>query len=161
MKKVNPDSYKQALKWIVGILKKNRIQFNVLGGLAAYAYGSRRMLIDIDLSMSRKNMEKLSKLTERYVVEFPWDIASSTSLWKGYYMELNYKGIAIEIGESENTQYLNKKTKKWERFPAGLRESVTKKVLGVNVPVMPKNNLISYKSKLMRKVDVIDLKNLN
>jgi len=41
-----------------------------------------------------------------------------------------------------------------------LSKPVIKKVFGLNLPVIPKKKLISYKSKLMREVDVIDLKSL-
>ena len=160
MKKINQKTYRQALKWIIGVLKDNKIKFNILGGLAAYSYGSKRMLIDIDLSMSYKDMNRLTKITEKYVVENPRSGTSSTSLWKGYYMELNYKGIAIEIGEAGKTFFFNSKSKKWEKFPDGLNQSVNKKLFGLSLPVMPKKNLISYKSKLNREVDILDLKNL-
>ena len=149
-KEVNQKAYIHALRWIVKILKRNKIKFNVIGGLAAYIYGSKRMLVDIDLSMSYNNMEKLTKIAEKYVVEKPWNGTSSTSQWGGYYMELNYKGIAIEIGEAKNTQFLNKKTKKWERFPDGLEKSVNKRIFGIIISVMPKENLIRYKKKLGR-----------
>ncbi len=161
MKKINQNSYKQALRWIFKILKKEKIKFNVLGGLAAYTYGSKRMLVDIDFSMSHRDMIKLAKVAENYVVERPWNGTSSTSLWRGYYMELSYKGIAIEIGEAKNTEFFNTKTKKWEKFPDGLKNSVNKKIFGIMVPVMPKKNLISYKSKLNREVDIFDVKNMS
>lgn len=158
MKKVNQKKYKKALKWVVEILRRNKIKFNVLGGLAAYAYGSKRMLVDIDFSMSYKNMKKLAGLTKEHVVEFPEKV--SEDLWKGGYMEINYKGIAIEIGEAGKTKFFNSKLKKWEKFPEGLAISKDRNVLGLNIPVMPKKNLIKYKSKLGRDVDIVDLSNL-
>lgn len=158
MKQVNQIKYKEALKWIAKILKDSKIKFNVLGGLAAYAYGSKRMLIDIDLSMSFNDMKKLGGLAKKYVVEAPEKTLSN--LWKGRYMELDYKGIAIEIGEAKNTKFFNIKSKKWEKFPDELSSSKNKKVLGVTIPITSKKNLIEYKSKLGRDVDIIDLKNL-
>ncbi len=160
MKKINQQSYKKALKWIITILKRNKIKFNVLGGLAAYSYGSKRMLFDIDFSMSYKDMLRLSKIAKSHVVEKPWRGLSSTGQWKGGYMELNYGGIAIEIGEAGKTPILNAKTKKWEKFPDNLSKTINKRVFGMVLPIMPKKSLISYKSKLMRDVDKIDIKNL-
>ena len=159
-KKISREKFVKALKWIVPILKENKIKFNVLGGLAAYAYGSKRMLVDIDLSMSLEDMKKLNEIAKNFVVEEPWNGTSETSQWRGYYMELNYEGIAIEIGEAKNTEFLNKNTHKWEKFPDGLDESINKKVLGLTIPVMPLKNLLDYKRKLGRNVDIIDLKNL-
>lgn len=105
-------------------------------------------------------MKKLAKITEKSVVEMPWNGVSSTGLWKGYYMELNYHGIRIEVGETTNTKFFNKKTNQWEKFPDALKNAVTKKIFGLTLPVMPKKSLIAYKSKLKRKVDLLDLKSL-
>ena len=59
MKKINKKLYIRALKWIVKILKNKKVKFNILGGLAAYSYGSKRMLIDIDLAMKNKDFQKI------------------------------------------------------------------------------------------------------
>jgi hypothetical protein len=118
------------------------------------------MLIDIDFSMSYKDMKKLAKLTKNHVVEKPWKGISSSKLWRGGYMELNYRGIAIEIGETKKTKFIDTKSNKWETFPDGLNESVNKKVFGLIIPVMPKNNLINYKRKLGRKIDIKDIKEM-
>jgi len=160
MRKVSQADYSAALKWIARLLAENRIKYNAMGGLAARAYGAKRMLVDIDLSMSRGSMERLAKLAGEYVVEKPWNGTSPTGLWKGYYMELDYAGIAIEISESEKTKIFNRKTKKWEKFPDGLKDSARKRILGAIVPVMPRQNLADYKRKLGRKVDVLDLKSI-
>ena len=160
MKKINQRKYIEALKWIVKILNDNKIKFNVSGGLAAYVYGSKRMLVDIDISMSYRDMLKLTKITNEYVIEKPWKLSGINSNWKCYYMELNYKGISIEMGEAKKAEFFNKQSNKWEKFQEGLENSVKKRIFGIIIPVMPKKNLIDYKSKLNRKVDIIDLKNM-
>ena len=65
-------TYKEAVRWIVELLNKNKISFNIIGGLAAYAYGSKRRFKDIDLSMRLKDMKKFAKLASDYVTEKPW-----------------------------------------------------------------------------------------
>ena len=127
MKKINQRKYIEALKWIVKILNDNKIKFNVSGGLAAYVYGSKRMLVDIDISMSYRDMLKLTKITNEYVIEKPWKLSGINSNWKCYYMELNYKGISIEMGEAKKAEFFNKQSNKWEKFQEGLENSVKKK----------------------------------
>jgi hypothetical protein len=73
-------------------------------------------------------------------------------------MEFKYKGITIEVGGDKGCKMFNSKTKKWENMKDGLTKPTIKKVLGLNLPIIPKKNLISYKTKLKRKVDLIDLK---
>ena len=152
--------YKQALSWIIKTLQRNKIKFNIIGGLASHAYGSKIRFNDIDLSMNLRDMKKLERLKKDYVIVRPWNGTSSNNIWKGYIMKLNYNGITIEITESENTKIFNKKSGKWEKFPAGLKNSVIKNILGLKVPVMPKENLIDYKSKLGFPNDKLDLKHL-
>lgn len=159
MKKINQKVYGQTLKWIVGILEAKKIRFNVLGGLAAYAHGSKRMLVDIDLAMRNKDFQKILPDVKNYVVEPPH--FSKSENWQCYFMELEYKGITIEIGGDKGSKMLNSKTKKWQKLGDGLSKPVYKKVFGLSLPVISKKELIEYKKKLMRDVDIIDLKNLS
>jgi len=158
MKAINQNSYKKALKWIVKILKKKNIKFNILGGLAAYAYGSKRMLVDIDLAMKNKDFQKILPDVKNYVVEPPH--FSKSKNWQCYFMELKYKGITIEFGGDKGCKMLNSETKKWENLGDGLSKTVYKKVFGLNLPLISKKELIAYKKKLMRDVDIVDLRNL-
>jgi len=158
MKKVNQQAYKQALKWIVGILKRKKIIFNILGGLAAYAYGSKRMMVDIDINMRNKDFQKILTDVRNYIVEPPH--FSKSENWQCYFMELKYKGITIEFASDKGCKILNLKTKKWQKLGDCLSKPVYKKVFGLNLPLISKKRLIAYKKKLMRNVDITDLKNL-
>ena len=158
MKKINQRSYKKALIWIVKILRKHKIKFNILGGLAAYAYGSKRMLIDIDIAMKNENLRKIIPDVKDYLIEYPH--LSKSKNWICYFMELRYKGITIEISGDKGCKMLNSKTKKWENLGDILSKPLNKRVLGLTLPVIPKKRLIAYKSRLMRKIDKFDIKNI-
>ncbi|MBU1245622.1 MAG: hypothetical protein ABIJ20_00395 [Nanoarchaeota archaeon] len=159
MKKIDQKVYEKTLKWIVRLLKKRKIQFNVLGGLAAYAYGSKRMLVDIDLTMKNEDFQKILSDVKDYVIEPPH--FSKSENWECYYMELEKDGITIEIGGDKGCKFLDSKTRKWEKLGDSLSKPTIKEVFGIDLPIISKNKLIRYKKKLMREVDVIDLKNLS
>ncbi len=157
-KEVDQKSYVKTLKWIVNVLKRKRIQFNILGGLAAYAHGSKRMLVDIDLSMKNEDFQKLLPEVKEYVVEPPH--VSKSENWECYYMELEKDGITIEIGGDKGCKFLDSKTGQWQTLGDELSKSTIKKIFGLELPIISKKELVEYKRKLMRDVDKIDLKNL-
>jgi len=113
--KIDQKKYKKVLKWIVGILKNKKIKFNILGGLAAYAYGSKRMLVDIDLAIKNEDLQKLAYEVKDYLIEEPH--LSKSENWEGYYMEIEKDGITIEIGGNKGCKFLDPNTKKWTTFP--------------------------------------------
>ena len=158
MKPINQNSYKKALKWIVEILNKRKIRFNILGGLAAYAYGSKRMLVDIDLDMKNEDFKKILPDIKKYIVEMPH--FSKSENWQCYFMEFKYKGITIEVGGDKGCKMLNLKTGKCENLGDVLSKPTYKEVFGLKLPLIPKKKLLTYKAKLMRDVDKIDIKNL-
>ena len=158
-KKINQKTYEKTLKWIVKILKRKKIKFNILGGLAAYAYGSKRMLVDIDLAMKNEDFQKLLSDVKEFVIEPPH--FSKSENWECYYMELQKDGITIEIGGDKGCKFLDSKTKKWKKLGDGLSKPTIKKGFGLGLPILPKKELIAYKKKLMRDVDKIDLKNFS
>lgn len=157
-KNVNQKSYEKTLKWIIRILKRKKIKFNILGGLASYAYGSKRMLVDIDLYMKNEDFQKILPNVKDYITEAPH--FSKSKNWECFYMELEKDKIIIEIGGDKGCKFRNLKTKKWCNFSKGLFNPTFKKVFGLNLPIIPKKDLIAYKRKLMRGVDIIDLNNL-
>jgi hypothetical protein len=48
------DKTKNALKWIIGILNKHKIEYQISGGLAGRMFGSNRELHDIDRDISER-----------------------------------------------------------------------------------------------------------
>ena len=57
---------KTAFLWIIRILKKHRVPYQVTGGLAAKIYGAKRKLNDIDIDISKKDFEIVK---EKYTIE--------------------------------------------------------------------------------------------
>lgn len=62
---------KEALRWIVTILKENDIPYQVGGGAAMALYGSDRQVNDIDISLSGKYFPGLVPIVEKYIVAGP------------------------------------------------------------------------------------------
>jgi len=149
---------KKALKWIVSLLKSNKIPFQITGGLAAKAYGAERKLFDIDIYVPEKHMDKVIKKTKNYIVLGPKH--SKTKNWDLEYIKIIYAGQRIEIGSPEKTKMFDKEKGRWIRDKVNFSKPEVKEVFGLKVPVIPKKQLISRKVKLGRKVDKIDLRQM-
>ncbi len=145
----------RAFRWIIDILAKNRIPYQISGGLAAKAYGSARPLVDIDIDIPDRYFERLAPLVKRHIIFGP-------SKWRGegfrvYLMTLDYKGQLIDIGGTDATSMWNRATKKWQPLTTNFRSFTKKRVMGRAVKFIRRKHLIAYKSVLDRRVDRQDL----
>lgn len=58
---------KKAFRWIVNILKKQKIPFQITGGLAAQVYGSKRRLNDIDIEIPENRFNDILPDVKKYI----------------------------------------------------------------------------------------------
>jgi len=146
---------KEAFTWIVGILRKHSIQFRISGGFAANIYGSNRPLADIDIEIPDDKVLEIQEEVEKYIIYGPkryTDLEFDLLL-----MTLKYKGQEIDICGINSLKLFNKKTRKWTKERINLSKVTRKKVYDFVVPVIPLKNLIAYKKKISRDVDIQDV----
>jgi hypothetical protein len=74
---------------------------------------------------------------------------------------LNYQGMQIEIGEATtNPRFYNHRDGRWEDQRIDLLASSQVDLYGVQVRIMPKDELLAYKAMLERDVDLFDIAQL-
>lgn len=148
----------EAFHWIISILKKHRITFQITGGLAAKIYGSSRELADIDIDMPESEFEKILPEVKNFIIFGPARYKDEN--WDLWLMTLCYQGQEIDICGAYEAQIYDKNNEEWYWLETDFSVSSTKEIFGIMVPVIPKNELITYKSKLRREVDLLDLKDI-
>lgn len=57
-----------ALRWIVDVLRKHDIPFQITGGFAAHIYGATRPIADIDLDIPEGALEKILPEIQKYAI---------------------------------------------------------------------------------------------
>lgn len=148
-----------ALEWIVDALNRHRVPYQVVGGLAARAHGGRRPVVDVDLYLPfDRATAALEEIRPHiywgpgYYLDDHWDLT---------YLKANFGGQKVELGDSStNPRYFNAEAGRWEAQRVDYGSSATIRVFGVEVKVMPKDELIRYKRHLGREVDLIDVEQL-
>jgi hypothetical protein len=145
----------EALKWIVGLLKKHDIAFQISGGFAVRLYGSDRELHDIDIGVPDDGLQKLHDDVKDYITFGPEKYSDSS--WNLQLMSLKYKGQKIDLAGRDTISFFDRNTMKWIPGHRDLTNFELKEIYGLEVPVIPKESLVAYKNKLGRDVDLIDV----
>jgi hypothetical protein len=149
---------KKSLIWITDILKKHHIPYQITGGLAAIAYGATRPLDDIDIDIPDNTFDLILAEVQPYVTYGPERFKSDK--WDLMLMTLNYENQAIDLSGADSTYIFNDQTKKWVQLKEDLLHAPLQNIFGLQLPVIPKESLISYKKILAREVDLIDVQQI-
>ena len=148
-----------ALRWIVSILDRNRVSYQVVGGLAAMAHGGTRPLNDIDLYAPLSGQSRLLADVRECTVWGPERYRDD--VWDLVFMKIDFDGVRIEIGDTTSgPRYFDARHRCWTAQRVDFRRSRTMEVLGVPVNVMPLGDLLDYKRALSRPVDRQDIEEL-
>ena len=146
---------RQALGWIVDVLRRLDVPFQAVGGLAAQVYGAKRPLADLDFYVPTSRIDDVAAATTAYISRLPSPYRDEC--WDLTFMKLGYAGRPIEIGGADGARYFHRQAGLWR--DAGIRfdGSVEKTLFGVRISVMPLEQLIEYKQRLGRDVDRQDV----
>ncbi len=146
----------ESLKWIVNLLDHHHIPYQIVGGLAAHAYGASRPVVDIDLYVPMEKAQAAMAEIKPNMIRPP--LPHRSAYWDLTYLVLDYKGVQIEIGDSTtDPRFYNRKGQCWDPQIIDYAASQRVTLFGVEVKVMPRSELISYKTRLDREVDHADL----
>ena len=149
---------REAFTWIIKILRKSKIPYWITGGFAARIYGSKRPLADIDIEVHDKDIDRITPLVKKYILRGPLNYKDSQ--YDIYALFIEYHGQKIDVCGTDSQRLFNKKIKKWEKENRNLRKAIKKKIYGLLVSVVPLKDLINYKKRMSRRVDIEDVKQL-
>ncbi len=148
-----------AFKWIVNILNEHQIPFQIAGGFAARLYGSTRELADIDIDIPAGRIEDIQEDVKEYIIFGPEMYKDEN--WDLLLMTLRYEGQDIDISSIDTVKIFNQNTQNWEDGALDFQDTRIHTVFGLDVPVISRENLIKYKSKLLREVDKLDIEEIS
>lgn len=148
---------KQVLKKIITAFEENDIAYQATAGLAAIAYGSKRLLYDIDIDVYKKDMTKVKKLFEPYLTRDLFHLEDN--YWDGWLMMFEIDGVLVDISQIEDWYYKSPKGEK-KLMTAIPENAQMMEVAGIRLPVVKKDVLIDYKRTVARSTDLEDVKQI-
>ena len=147
----------EALKWIAGLLGDNRVPYLICGGFAAFAYGAKRTINDIDIFVAEEDFDRVVNLGEEYVSKPAKHYIEEAEGWNVKYVQFKYEGTKIEIGSSKDVKIFDISLNEWIDLKVDFSKIEYRSVYGINIPLMAKEDLINYKKVLARPVDLHDI----
>ncbi|MEK7095317.1 MAG: hypothetical protein AAB917_01525 [Patescibacteria group bacterium] len=148
----NPE---KTFKWIINILNKHNIPFVISGGLAGKSYGSPRPLNDIDIDIHDQDFVHILDDIRPYIIFGPahyqderWDLLLAT---------LNYEGQEIDISGGDTLKICDVRTGEWKFNPTNFFNVEQREIFGIAVPVIAREDLITYKSMLQGEHQQVDI----
>ncbi len=148
----------EVLRWIVDVLAASRVPYQLVGGLAAHAYGARRDLVDIDFYIDGSGFAAIVPLVQEQHVFGP--VHYRDAIWDLVYMQLTYGSWQIELAAAETARFYDSDGQVWVDANIDFRAAEMCDMYGLTVAVIPKTKLIDYKLRLGREVDLIDIEQM-
>lgn len=148
----------KALHWLLDLLEEHKTTYQIVGGLAAIAHGATRELADIDLYIPYNSSQNFLHAIRPYTYWGPQH--QKDDVWDITYLKAKYADQKIEIGDSSGAGIFNKQSNQWVLQGIDYNISERKRIHGRLADVMPKQQLIDYKTLLGREVDLQDIEQM-
>ena len=148
-----------ALNWIVNYLEKYEIPYLVCGGLAAQAYGSSRALADIDIYVPHHYITQISNMGNEYITFGPAHHVGEK--WDLTYVQFEFGSQKVEIGSDKECKIFDSCSGEWHQKSINFERYIVISLYGKPIRVMAKDDLIAYKKKLSREVDLEDIRQIS
>lgn len=149
------DQVAEALRWIGEVFARTGAQYQVVGGLAARAYGATRPLVDLDFYVSARDLPRVMGSVGDSRLWGPEHFSDEN--WDLTFAKLEKHGVQIELAEAEGARFYSPIAGRWLDQDISFQDSEKRVILGVEMEVIPKDQLVTYKRALDRPVDRMDL----
>ena len=73
---------------------------------------------------------------------------------------MEYRGQVIDISGTDSERLYDRRTRRWVKSRIDIENVTLRTVYGIHAPLIPKDQLIAYKSIIRRPVDLTDIRAL-
>lgn len=144
-----------ALHWVRGLLDGCGIPFQLAGDVAAMAYGATRPAQRLELFIPAEHVPALIRAARETVVDYPWRRLDDT--WDRVTLSLSHDGVTIDVCVVEAARFREAATGAWRDACIDPAASETLRVWNMEVPVVPRQQLLVQKRCVDREIDRGDI----
>ncbi len=146
------------LRWVGGLLDGCGIPFQLTGDVAAAAHGATRPIRCVELFVAAEHVPALLRAAEAHIVDHPWRRLDDA--WDRIALSLSHERVIIDVCVADAARFKEAATGAWRDAAIDTTVSVTRKVLEVEAPVMPRGQLLHQKRILDREIDRRDIRDI-
>jgi len=151
-----PFKVRRALKWVIKILRDQKVPYQISGGLCARFYGATRRINDIDIDIRKIDFPCLQAIILPYVIFGPDQYIDKK--WNVFIMILKYQDQLIEFTSGDFSEISNTDRTKWLVFRYDLQDVNIIPWEGTTINLMRPEKILRYKKHLDGKKQKEDIK---
>ncbi len=147
-------NHKLALKELIEKLDSCGIWYQITGGLAAYFYGAKRKVIDIDIDVFKKDIPEIQKVLKSNIKKDYFRYIDES--FDFYLIQLEINEIEIDISQYEDAYFKDLNGKVYGFDPKNPIPRIFS-LDDLKISVEDINQLVNYKNIIRREVDIDDI----
>ena len=134
-----PEAVIGTLCWICGVLRKEKIPFQVVGDIAILLEGASPLVSTVELLVSAKSLPRLIRAVQDRITEYPW--RRRNERWALVMMVLNNDDVVVSVGVIDGARVRVGTSSEWVDAVIDLEASRVVTLRGVEIPIASRSEL--------------------
>ena len=134
-----PEAVIGTLCWICGVLRKEKIPFQVVGDIAILLEGASPLVSTVELIVSAKSLPRLIRTAQDRITEYPW--RRRNERWDLVMMVLNNDDVVVSVGVIDGARVRVGTSREWVDVVIDLEASRVVTLRGVEIPIASRSEL--------------------
>ena len=137
---VIPEPVMGTLRWLCGVLDREKIPFQVVGDIAMLLEGASSCVNTVELFVSADSLPQLMRLAQDRITEYPW--RRRDEQWDMIIMELINEDVLVAIGSSDGARTRVNTSAEWQDVTIDFQASKVVFFEGLKIPIASDAELV-------------------
>ena len=134
-----PEAVIGTLRWICGVLRKEKIPFQVVGDIAILLEGASPLVSTVELLVSAKSLPRFICMVQDRITEYPW--RRRNERWDLVMMVLNNDDVVVSVGVIDGARVRVGTSSEWVDVVIDLEASRVVTLRDVEIPIASHSEL--------------------